>query len=151
MLIYDFIYQWGAKNPSFPSFYENSNRVSYETIGKGNNRDHSFTYLFEKLFESINDKLWTEYKKSIRKSIKNNDNQKKINIIKNIIKSLNEKDPLYKSKNKFLKKMQYPIILRIKNSKRTRKQITQQKQNSINFKNNPNPTLSNVLKSTKKK
>ncbi len=121
MLVYNFIDEYGVKNPSFPSFYENSNRVSYGTIGKGNNRGHAFTYLFEKLYESIEDKLWSEsmkaYKASVRRNINRiDDNKKKISTIRGLINKL-QKDSHYNTKLTFLKRIQRPIIVKIEKNK----------------------------------
>lgn len=153
MLIYNFIEKYGVKNPHRPSFYENSNRVSYETIGRGNNRGHGFTYLFEKLYGIINTKIWgdsmKEYKATILKEIKKIDNdKKKISEIRSIIKNLN-KDSNYNSKLKFLKGIQYPIIIKIKNSQLTGKQRKQRKQNIKTFGKNATPPLGNVLKKSR--
>lgn len=152
MNIYNFIKDFGAMNPFKPSFYENSNRVSYGTIGKGNNRDHAFTYLFEKLYESIEDKIWSDsikaYKANIRRNInKNLNDKKKISKIRGLIKNLNKNDKYYDSKLKFLKVIQYPIITRIKNSKLTGKQRKQKNKNTKKFGKKANPTLGNVVKS----
>jgi len=153
MLIYNFIEKYGVNNPHKPSFYENSNRVSYETIGRGNDRGHGFTYLFEKLYGIINTKIWgdsmKEYKATILKKIKKIDNdKKKISEIRSIIKNLN-KDSNYNSKLKFLKGIQYPIIIKIKNSQLTGKQKKQRKQNNTTFGKGANPTLGNVVKSSR--
>ena len=152
MLIYNFIEKYGVNNPHKPSFYENSNRVSYETIGRGNDRGHGFTYLFEKLYGIINTKIWgdsmKEYKATILKKIKKIDNdKKKISEIRSIIKNLN-KDSNYNSKLKFLKGIQYPIIIKIKNSQLTGKQKKQRKQNIKTFGKNATPTVGNVVKNS---
>lgn len=139
MNIYTFMVQYGKIGKTATTLYINANGNPYQTIGKGNNRDHAFTYLFEKLYESIEDKIWSDsikaYKANIRRNInKNLNDKKKISKIRGLIKNLNKNDKYYDSKLKFLKGIQYPIITRIKNSKSTGKTI---KLNGLNVKNIP--------------
>jgi len=121
MSIYNFIGKYGEKRKIATTFYLNANGNSYETIGKGNNRGHAFTYLFEKLYESIEDKLWSEsmkaYKASVRRNInKIDDNKKKISTIRGLINKL-QKDSHYNTKLTFLKRIQRPIIVKIEKNK----------------------------------
>jgi hypothetical protein len=154
MSIYNFIGKYGEKRKIATTFYLNANGNSYETIGKGNNRDHAFTYLFEKLYESIEDKLWSEsmkaYKASVRRNInKIGDNKKKISTIRGLINKL-QKDSHYNTKLTFLKRIQRPIIVNIEKSKLSKKQRKQKNKNNERFGKKANPTLSNVLKANRK-
>ncbi len=121
MSIYNFIGKYGEKRKIATTFYLNANGNSYGTIGKGNNRGHAFTYLFEKLYESIEDKLWSEsmkaYKAGVRRNINRiDDNKKKISTIRGLINKL-QKDSHYNTKLTFLKRIQRPIIVKIEKNK----------------------------------